>query len=168
VIPIIETQHLRLIPPSLACDEMYVCFYTDKAASQMYGGPIGSEAARARLAADLGTWHLLGFGVWTVQRKKEGDLVGTCGFWQGKGWPKELTWWVLPEARGLGIAKEASRAAIAHAYDVFRWPTVQTYMKDENVAARALVESLGGVRTGRQKFPDGIERDVYLLPRAAN
>lgn len=56
-------------------------------------------------------------------------------------------------------------AAIAHGYDGFGWSAVQTYMKDENDAACALVLSLGGKQIERRVFPDGLERSVYLLPR---
>lgn len=110
------------------------------------------------------TWRLHGFGVWLIQRRNEGDLVGACGFWQGTGWPRELTWWLLPEARGAGFAFEASRAAIAHAYLEFRWETVETYFNDENESAKALVQRLGGHKVTRQVFPDGLERDLYRLP----
>lgn len=133
-----------------------------------YGGPISAGAAWARLSADLGSWYLQGFGVWAVERKLQKDIVGTCGFWQGKGWPRELTWWLLPEARGHGLAKEASVAAVAHAYTAFRWAEVQTYMKDENAAARALVLALGGVKIARQSFPDGLERDLFHIPMRPN
>ena len=118
-IPTLETERLLLIPPSIECDLAYQRFYADGTASSAYGGPVSAGAAWARLAADLGSWHLQGFGVWAVKRRIEGDIVGTCGFWQGKDWPRELTWWLAPEARGQGIAKEASIAAITHAYSVF-------------------------------------------------
>lgn len=164
-IPEIQTGRLRLLPPSAACEPAYQRFYTDGGASRFYGGPLTPGAAWARLAADLGSWGLQGFGVWALQRKAEGDFVGVCGFWQGKGWPRELTWWLLPEPRGRGLAKEASLAAVAHAYDVFGWPDVTTYMQDENAAARRLVLALGGRSLGRQRFPDGLERDLYLVPK---
>jgi RimJ/RimL family protein N-acetyltransferase len=163
-IPTLETSRLLLVPPSLACEAMYDAFYTDADASGAYGGPLASGAAWARLAADIGCWHLQGFGVWALQRKQEGDLVGVCGFWQGKGWPRELTWWLLPSARGAGLAQEASRAAVAHAYGAFGWSDVQTYMNDSNTSARALVLRLGGVGIGRQAFPDGLERELYRIP----
>lgn len=162
-IPSLETPRLLLLPPSADGDSLYHRFYTDAAASQAYGGPLSSAGAWSRLASDLGMWHLRGFGVWVIKRKTEGDLVGTCGFWQGKGWPRELTWWLVPEARGLGLAAEASSAAITHAYEGFGWSTVETYMNDANEPARALVARLGGVKTGRKVFPDGLERDVFQL-----
>ncbi len=165
LIPTLETARLRLLPPSSACEQAYERFYTDEQASHAYGGPISAGAAWTRLASDLGSWHLQGFGVWAVQRKLEQDIVGACGFWQGKGWPRELTWWLLPEARRRGVAKEASLAAVRHAYLSFGWPRVETYMNDENEPARALVLALGGIKTGRAAFPDGLQRDLFLIPR---
>jgi [ribosomal protein S5]-alanine N-acetyltransferase len=163
-IPTLHTKRLVLLPPSAAADDLYHAFYTDAEASSWYGGPLTSAGAWARLAADLGAWHLQRFGVWVIQRRDHGDLIGACGFWQGKGWPRELTWWLLPAARGAGFAHEASLAAVAHAHDVFGWPLVETYMNDDNKAARALVHRLGGLRTDRRSFPDGIDRDVFRIP----
>lgn len=167
-IPTLHTERLTLLPPSADCAELYQRFYTDAEASAAYGGPLSPGAAWARLASDLGGWHLQGFGVWAVRRRdqgRQGDLIGVCGFWQGLGWPRELTWWILPELRGQGFALEASRAVIAHAYEVFGWPEVQTYMNDANAPARALVRKLGGQAMGRRAFPDGLEREMYRLPR---
>lgn len=59
---------------------------------------------------------------------------------------------------------EASLAAIACAYRVWKWEEVQTYMQDENHEARALVHRLGGAKISRQAFPDGVERDIFRLP----
>ena len=167
MIPTLETERLRLIPPSMENFEAYELFYTDSEASKAYGGPIGKEQVLARLKADLGSWYLFGFGVWAIQLKSDSSFIGTCGFWQGKDWPTELTWWILPKARGKGIATEASQAAIAHAYNKFKWDAVKTYMNDENVAARNLVEKLGGKQIARQNFNDGISRNIYKLPKPA-
>lgn len=161
----LETERLRLVPPTADCEACYQAFYTDAAASGHYGGPLSAGQAWARLATDLGSWHLQGFGVWAVERRDTRTVVGTCGYWQGKGWPRELTWWLLPDARGRGLAQEASQAAVRHAYEVFEWPEVHTYMNDNNAAARALALRLGGRVIARQRFPDGLERDVFHLPR---
>ncbi|WP_444924440.1 GNAT family N-acetyltransferase [Microbulbifer sp. DLAB2-AF] len=166
MIPTIETERLKLVPPSLECFDAYEKFYTDEEASKMYGGPINKEQVLTRLKADLGSWHLLGFGVWVIQLKSDNNYIGTCGFWQGKDWPRELTWWVIPEGRGRGIATEASNAALLYAYNEFKWDVVETYMNDENIAARALVERLGGKKTRREKFNDGLSRDIYALHKS--
>ncbi|RXJ73180.1 GNAT family N-acetyltransferase [Veronia nyctiphanis] len=167
MIPTIETKRLRLVPPKMVCFDAYVKFYTDEGASKMYGGPIGKEQVWARLKADIGSWHLLGFGVWAIQLKSDDSYIGTCGFWQGRDWPKELTWWVLPEAREKGIAAEASIAAVSHAFNEFKWEIVETYMNDKNTAAKALVEKLGGKKSRRETFNDGLSRDIYTIPKPA-
>ncbi len=163
-IPELKTERLQLLAPSANSWHAYRQFYTDPEASVAYGGPLSTERAWARLASDIGSWHLLGFGVWVIQRRQQQDIVGACGFWQGKGWPRELTWWLLPIARGSGVATEASLAAIDCAYDRFGWDCVRTYMNDDNQAARALALRLNGKRCARDTFPDGVERDVFILP----
>lgn len=42
----------------------------------------------------------------------------------------------------------------------------ERYMEDANGPARALVLRLGGIKVGRRQFPDGLERDVFQMPRA--
>lgn len=165
IIPTLETERLRLIPPSSDSFQIYRQFYTDSLASRHYGGPISSSQAYERLVADVRSWHQLGFGVWVIQLKADESLLGTCGYWKGVGWPAELTWWLLTEARGRGFAQEASAAALLYAYTTLNWDTVETYMNDDNVAARNLVESLGGVKTARRVFPDELSRDVFELPK---
>lgn len=165
LIPTLDTGRLRLVPPSVACEKTYEAFYADARASGPYGGPLTPGQAWARLASDLGHWHLQGFGVWAIELPAERAIVGTCGFWQGKGWPRELTWWLVPSARGRGLALEASRAAVHHAYTAWAWPEVQTYMNDDNASARALALRLGGRVVERRRFPDGLERDLFRIPR---
>ncbi len=164
IAPTLETLRLRLTALGPDCEAAYQRFYTDAEASAAYGGPLPPSAAGSRLASDIGTWQLQGFGVWAIRLVATAEMVGVCGFWQGKGWPRELTWWLLPSGRGQGLALEASRAVVNHAYAVFGWAEVQTYMKDDNEPARALALRLGGQIVGRQVFPDGLERTFYRIP----
>lgn len=167
-IPQLSTNRLQLCALSAEVFPLYREFYTDPEASRFYSGPISEAAAWSRLSADLGSWFLQGFGVWAIRRKADQRYLGVCGFWQGLGWPRELTWWLSTEARGQGYALEASRAAIRHAYQVWQWSTVQTYMNDDNLAAQALVQRLGGIAEQRQTFVDGLSRQIYRLPLPAD
>ena len=166
-IPFLTTDRLELTPPNLDAFAAYSDFYSDEEASKMYGGPLPREQVWARLKADIGSWHLLGFGVWIIKEKGSGSFIGTCGFWKGCDWPTELTWWLLPSSRGKGYAFEASKTAISFAYNQLHWHSVETYMDDDNSAARKLVVKLGGVKFDRRKFPHGLERDVFNIPRNA-
>lgn len=166
MIPTIETGRLILRAPEAGDFSIYRDFFADAEASRFYGGPMDASAAWRVLAADLGHWALRGYGRWAVVERLSGGMIGSCGLWWAEGWPRsELTWWIVPEARRKGYAAEASRAAIAFGYRTLGWDVVETHMNDANVAARQLTEKLGGRIVARERFPDGLERNIYALPR---
>lgn len=164
-IPTLETERLVLRAPEASDFPVYRSFFADADASQFYGGPLDATAAWRVLAADLGHWALRGFGRWAVVERASGRMIGGCGLWWAEGWPRsELTWWIIPAARRMGYAAEASRAAIGFGYRTLGWAVVETHMNDANVAARHLAEKLGGTIAAREAFPDGLERNIYALP----
>ncbi|MEL0155559.1 GNAT family N-acetyltransferase [Sphingopyxis sp.] len=165
-IPTLKTERLDLRGPRSEDFPVYRDFFADAAASHFYGGPMEADRAWRVLATDLGHWSLRGYGRWSVVERASGLMIGGCGLWWPEGYPRsELTWWIVPSVRRNGYALEASRAAIAFGYDRLGWDLVETHMNDDNVAARALVQKLGGTKILREKFPDGLERDIFGLPR---
>jgi RimJ/RimL family protein N-acetyltransferase len=165
-IPTIETERLLLRGPKAEDFPVYRDFFVDADASEFYGGPMEADRAWRVLAADLGHWALRGYGRWSIIEKQSGNMIGGCGLWWPEGYPRsELTWWIIPSARRHGYALEASRGAIDFGYAALGWPMIETHMNDENIAARLLAEKLGGTILKREKFPDGLERTIYQLPR---
>ncbi|MBG6200037.1 MAG: GNAT family N-acetyltransferase [Roseibium album] len=162
----LTTEQLVLRPPEDSDFEVYKSFFSNREASRYYGGPLRPDQAWRVLASHLGHWQLRGYGMWMIVPGESGEPVGGCGFVWPEGWPRrELTWWLMPEARGRGIAVEASRTAIRHAYDHYGWPRAETHMSDDNIAAKRLVQKLDGTEIAREIFPDGETRTVYELPR---
>lgn len=166
MIPKIETDRLVLRGPAPEDVGTYQTFFADAEASASYGGPFDAGQAWRVLAMDFGHWALRGYGRWVLESRESGQVVGSCGLWWPEGLQRsELTWWLLPEERGKGYATEASLAAIEYGYEVLRWVLVETHMNDDNMSARRLAERLGGMVIAREKFVDGITRNVYRLPR---
>lgn len=162
----IESERYVLRPPELSDFPVFRQFFSDPDASHFYGGPLREDLAWRVLAAQIGHWHLRGYGLWMILPKEKDTPLGGCGFTWPQGWPRrELTWWLLPEARGQGVAVEASKTAIRHAYEVYGWPLVETHMVDANLAAQGLVRKLGGEPIAREYFPDGKTRTVYGFKR---
>lgn len=169
MIPTLATERLILRAPEASDFPVYRKFFADAEASLMYGGPLDAGKAWRVLATDLGHWQLRGYGRWSVVEAASGKMIGGCGLWWPEAYPRsELTWWIVPNARRHGYALEASRAAIDYAYDQLNWKLVETHMNDENIAARCLAEKLGGTILCREKFPDGLERNIFILPRTLN
>ncbi|MEM1298016.1 MAG: GNAT family N-acetyltransferase [Pseudomonadota bacterium] len=164
--PILDTDRLRLEPPEARHLAAYQAFYaipSDQKGS--YRAPRPAEEVEGMLTRDIAEWDRNGFGMFLLHRKDTGAFVGGTGLAHPADWPRhELTWWLMPEARGTGFATEASRAVIAWAYDTLGWSVVETHMRDENGPARRLAERLGGTRIARETFPDGVTRDVFALP----
>ncbi len=165
LVPELHSQRLLLRAPAAKDFPVYRSFYANAEASASYGGPLPPDLVWRKLAYDVGHWALRGFGMWSIVEKASGSTIGSCGIVWAEGWPRhELTWWVAPASRRRGYALEASRAVIAWAYDSLGWRNVETHMNDDNVAARALAEKLGGAVAARERFPDGLVRSIYLLP----
>ncbi|PHQ71554.1 MAG: GNAT family N-acetyltransferase [Paracoccus sp.] len=161
--PVLKTQRLILRVPEAGDLAAYAAFLADADASRFYGGPMRRDQAYGVLCRDIGHWHLRGFGKFAITL--DGKTLGGCGIVHPEGWPShELTWWLLPEARGTGIAQEASAAVLSWARDSLGLPEVETHFRDDNIAACRLTEKLGGRKLRRAEFPDGAARDVYGIP----
>ncbi|WBU59179.1 GNAT family N-acetyltransferase [Paracoccus albus] len=164
--PPITTDRLTLRTPEARDHAAYSAFFADSEASHFYGGPLLPYQSYGILCRDIGHWALKGFGKFVIEQ--DDAALGGCGIVHPEGWPgHELTWWLLPAARGQGIAQEASRAVLAWAGTELGWDRVETHFRDENIPARRLTESLGGLRQRRETFPDGIDRDIYAMPTAS-
>lgn len=162
--PTHSTDRLTLRAPRARDLPSYVAFYTNAEASAFRDGPMRADQVWRKLAEDIGHWHLKGYGIWMLIRKDDGQTVGGVGLWHPEGWPRhEMAWWLLPHSRGTGLAIEASQAILSFAVNTLGWPSVETHIRDGNVAAHRLAKRLGGEVIARETFPDGHERDVYRL-----
>lgn len=143
-IPTLETGRLVLRRPAPRDWEPFRAFMmSDRAAG--IGGPLDLGKAWRAFAAELGHWEILGFGMWVVTIRGDDTGVGMVGPWFPPDWPEtEVGWMIWDESlEGTGIACEAARAAIAHAWHQLEWKTVVSYVAPDNARSRALAERLG-------------------------
>lgn len=108
------------------------------------GGPFSHRKAWRQFAAEFGHWEIHGFGMFTVTEKGDTTPLGLIGPWYPDDWPEtEIGWMVFDGAEGKGIAYEAARACVIHAYDNLGWETVVSYISKSNLRSIALAERLG-------------------------
>ena len=78
------------------------------------GKPLDREGAWRSMAALSGHWNLRGYGLWAVEEKASGRLVGRVGYFFPEGWPQEEIGWLFRrDVWGRGYATEAATAALA-------------------------------------------------------
>jgi len=91
-----------------------------------------SEAWRS-MATVLGHWQLRLFGLWAVEERASGELVGRVGCWQPEGWPgMEIAWTLRKAFWGQGYATESAQAALDVAFSRLEQPHVISMIHAEN------------------------------------
>lgn len=94
-----------------------------------------------------------GFGMYAVERRSDGLLVGVCGLVRRPGLDDvDLGFAFLPEHCGLGYGSESASAVLHHARRTFGLARVVAIVVHDNLASIRLLERLGMA----------YERDVQL------
>jgi RimJ/RimL family protein N-acetyltransferase len=120
-----------------------------------------------QLAMILGHWQLRGYGLWAVEERATGALLGRTGFFEPEGWPGfELGWMLRRASWGRGYATEGARRALAHAFTEMGRPHVISLIRPANQPSIRVAERLGESLEGRTDL-FGHEALVYGIERAA-
>ncbi|WP_210494022.1 GNAT family N-acetyltransferase [Patulibacter sp. SYSU D01012] len=118
-------------------------------------GPLdrrASEDLRARLQHE---WERAGHGLWALERRDDGALLGFCGlavpgFARGlAAGTVEVGWRLRRDAWGHGYATEASRAALRVAWADLGRDHVVSLVHPDNARSLAVCERLGMRVVGR-------------------
>jgi RimJ/RimL family protein N-acetyltransferase len=108
------------------------------------GIPMTESQAWNWLCLMLGHWHMRGYGIWGVEERSSGELVGRIGL-QFLDWFEdvELVWMLAKSAWGKGYASEGARAAIKFGLETLDLPRIAAVIHCENQASIRLAERLG-------------------------
>jgi len=92
----------------------------------------------------LGHWHMRGFGIWGVEEKTSGELIGRIGLQFLDSFDDvELVWMLAKSAWGKGFAAEGARAAIDFGLNTLAIPRIAAVIPQENKPSIRLAERLG-------------------------
>jgi RimJ/RimL family protein N-acetyltransferase len=152
----IETERLLLRLPEAADFEAYARFAGDEESMRYLSGIQVPSVAWRAFAAVVGSWHLQGFGMFSVIEKASGAWIGRIGPWRPHGWPgNEIGWSVIREAWGKGYALEAATASMDWAFEHLGWDEVIHSIDPPNIGSKRVAEKLGSrlLRVGRLPEP---------------
>jgi RimJ/RimL family protein N-acetyltransferase len=165
-IPVIETRRLILRGPEPGDYPNFKATFTSYRA-RFIGGPLNPYEAWMLYAAEIGHWHIRGYGMWMIQDRRSDKTYGMAGGWKPSMWPEaELGWVIWPEAAGNGIALEATHAARKYFYTRLGWTGAVSYIDPKNLDSIRLAERLGAVKDPDAATIDGNDA-VYRHPSPA-
>jgi RimJ/RimL family protein N-acetyltransferase len=146
VIPTLRTERLLLRPFRGDDVDAYAAMCADPLIMRNLGE--GRTLSRAetwrQVAFFLGHWHLRGHGMWAVEERESGDLVGRVGFLEPEGWPGfELGWALRSDRWGRGYATEAARTALEFARTQLGRSGVISLIYPDNQPSIRVAERLG-------------------------
>ena len=142
----IETARLRLRgfrPDDL--DALCQVFGDPEVMKYISGGkPRTREATEEGLLRSIEGWHKRGFGLWAVEEKATGRMVGYCGLIYLEDTPEiEVAYGLAKSVWGRGYAVEAARAALEFGFEQLKLERVVAVVNPENVASQRVLEKLG-------------------------
>ncbi len=154
-VPALTTPRLRLRAFTLADLDAYAAICADAEVMRHIGtgGAVGRDVAWRHMALFLGQWALSGHGMWAVQRRADGLLIGRVGYLEPEGWPGcELGWTLARAAWGQGLAFEAAAAALDFGRAELGIGPLISLIRPDNRRSIALAERLGAFDTGPIDF----------------
>ncbi len=128
------------------------------------GSIVSREDAWRKMAMNLGHWQLRGYGLWAMEEKATGRLIGQVGFFFPEGWPgQEIGWLLARDAWGSGFATEGATAALARGPEILGVDRVMALIHPENERSSRLALRLGG-SLDRPTEMRGIPANIYRIP----
>jgi RimJ/RimL family protein N-acetyltransferase len=111
------------------------------------GVPWSDEQIRGFVDRQVSLYSERHFCRWKLLRKPERELIGFCrmGFWRDAPDP-EIGWWLARRWWGQGLATEAARTALEHAFRHAGLERIISIARPENTASTRIMEKIGLTR----------------------
>ncbi|MBU6372426.1 MAG: GNAT family N-acetyltransferase [Alphaproteobacteria bacterium] len=159
-VPTLSTARLLLRPHRPNDLDASLTLWSDPEVTRFIGGrPFTREEVWGRLMRYAGQWAWLGFGMWAVEERATGAMIGDVGFLHVKRDMSpahedipETAWALRPDAHGKGYATEAVRGALhwgdAHFGRARSWCMIEP----ENTPSLRVAAHCGYVETARATY----------------
>lgn len=108
------------------------------------------------ISQHIETQATLGFGFWAVEDRESGRLIGDCGLQplEHRGPEVELGYDLHPSVWGRGLATEAAREVVRHAFGPLGLEHIVAVVKPDHVASQRVLEKAGLRHTGIREVYD--------------
>lgn len=154
-IPTLLTPRLRLRAFAQRDLDAYAAMMADEEITRYLGDgrPLTRADAWRQMAIFNGHWTLHGFGIWAVEHRDSGTLMGRIGCFYPEGWPAFEIGYVLgKQFWGGGYATEGAAAALDFARAECHPDRIVSLIRPDNAGSIRVAERLGGRLEGDVEF----------------
>ena len=131
--------------------------------------PPGRDRVHSMISGLLKHWDQRNYGLWAVESRSTGELVGRCGlqFLPDTG-DVEVDFILGREHWGQGLATEAARASVRYGFDELGLERMVGIAHVDNKASQRVLEKLGMERVEQKQFFGidcfryAVEHDWYI------
>ena len=160
----LTTARLRLRPFTQKDLDDYAAMCADAEVMRHIGsgGAVARDIAWRQMALFAGHWSLLGYGMWALQERASGRLVGRAGYLDPEGWPgNELGWLLAREFWGRGVASAALVQFLQH--ETTR--PLTAHVVKHNAASIRVLEKAGFTLAGKEviDLPGGATPEEFVF-----
>lgn len=138
----------------------------DPQVTRLFGGPFTPAQVEQRLNQEIAWQRSFGVQYWPLFLQESDAFAGCCGLRPRDRQARiyEMGFHLCPEFWGRGIATEAARAVIHHAFNTLGAASLFAGHHPENHASRHVLEKLGFQFTHAELFPPtGQMHRCYVL-----
>ncbi|OLE55211.1 MAG: GNAT family N-acetyltransferase [Acidobacteria bacterium 13_1_20CM_3_53_8] len=132
---------------------------------------IGVGGARDLLSAEktiktiLSHWEKHGFGIWALEEKATGNLIGWCGLQHLDKTPEvEIAYLLDSPYWRQGFATEAARAVLAYGFEHLGLDRIVAVARPENIGSYRVMEKVG-MEYERETHFYGVDVVYYAIKR---
>src|SRR4029077_7242514 len=146
-VPEIVTQRLRLRGWRQGDDGGMAAIYSDPEVVR-YLRSLDLEGTRQQLLRFVDHWQEHGFGLWAVEEREGGRLIGRIGLvfhddWTASSHDSEGGWTLDRRTGGKGLATEGGAAALAFGFETQGMQRIISIAHRRNLASQRVMEKLG-------------------------
>jgi [ribosomal protein S5]-alanine N-acetyltransferase len=162
---LLETERLRLRAYRHEDADALAPMFADAEHMRYYPSTYGRDETDAWVARNLDRYRDDGFGLWIVEERATGEIVGTVGptvqVVEGVR-EVEIGWHVRPGWKGRGIAPEAAAAARDWAFENLDVDHLISLVRPENHPSARVAEKIG-MHVDREVEFKGLPHLVYRV-----
>ncbi len=142
--------------------------WCDAEVMRFLGGPYSADEVTARIEREVMHDALHGIQYWPLIERESDAFAGCCGLRPHAPERREyeIGFQLLPRFHRRGLAEEAARAVIAHAFAALDASALFAGRHPDNTASARLLEKLGFEQIGTHFFArTGLDHPWYRLLR---